>query len=599
MFNKTWRYGICALAGAVMVGAAAQESLESLRDQKISEIEIQGIKDKKQLENARAFLALSRVKNEKITQPSYINYLIENGVEEIQRSQQPFGYYHSNVRVDKKQLNDQKIKVIYTVDLGAPALIRTIDIKTEGEAKEDAEFRQLMTKHPFKTGKALNHQQYETYKNEYTALGTRKGYFDGKFDTKRIAVDTDQNSADIAIHYDSGQRYHFGKTQFSNAEQSENPKILPLDESLLQRFVTIREGEVYEARKITQLQQDLQSSGYFRQVLVGGKPDPEQKIVPIDAQLTMNKNKHYALGVGYSTDSGIRGKVDFDWRWVNRYGHNFSSSLYASRKNSEFNNMYRIPAAHPSTDYYYLNFGGRIKDTGYTSRRGFIGGGYNWRVNHWDWRAGITTAYEKFTIGNDKDEVVLTYPSVSVTYNSNDNRFNPDAGYQFQFEVLGGVENVLSDISFAQTNARAVYIQPFNAKNRVIGRIDLGANWADDYQRLPPSFRYFAGGDRSIRGYGYEYIGPRDSSNTNIGGKYLATTSLEYEYYFKDDWAAAAFVDAGDAFKDDFKAKVGAGLGVHWKSPVGPIRLDLGHGFDKDYGDNVRIHLTIGTQLDL
>ena len=127
----------------------------------------------------------------------------------------------------------------------------------------------------------------------------------------------------------------------------------------------------------------------------------------------------------------------------------------------------------------------------------------------------------------------------------------------------------------------------------------LGATWTDDFDRIPPSMRYFAGGDRSIRGYAFENIGSRDAGDNNIGGRYLAVGSLEYEYYFKPEWAAAAFVDAGDAYINDPKIKIGAGAGVHWQSPVGPIKLDVAHGFDKKYGDKVRLHISIGAELDL
>lgn len=150
-----------------------------------------------------------------------------------------------------------------------------------------------------------------------------------------------------------------------------------------------------------------------------------------------------------------------------------------------------------------------------------------------------------------------------------------------------------------QGNIDARYLQSIGEKQRLIARASLGASWTDNFDRIPPSLRYFAGGDRSIRGYAFENIGSRDSEGNNIGGRYLGVGSLEYEYYFKPDWAVAAFVDGGDAFVDDFKMRIGAGAGVHWQSPVGPIKVDVGHGFDKQYGDKVRLHISIGAELDL
>ena len=165
--------------------------------------------------------------------------------------------------------------------------------------------------------------------------------------------------------------------------------------------------------------------------------------------------------------------------------------------------------------------------------------------------------------------------------------------------MLGASKALLSDVNVLQTNLDARYLQTLGEKSRLVSRASLGGTWTNDFDRIPPSMRYFAGGDRTIRGYTFENIGTRDAGDNNIGGRYLAVGSLEYEYYFKPEWAAAAFVDAGDAYIHDPKIKVGAGAGVHWQSPVGPIKLDVAHGFDKKYGDKVRLHISIGAELDL
>jgi translocation and assembly module TamA len=111
------------------------------------------------------------------------------------------------------------------------------------------------------------------------------------------------------------------------------------------------------------------------------------------------------------------------------------------------------------------------------------------------------------------------------------------------------------------------------------------------------SHRFFAGGDRSIRGYEYQSLGPENSKGDVVGGTYLAVASLEYEHLVRDDWGVAAFVDSGNAFHDDLdQVYTGAGLGVRWYSPIGPVRLDLAHPFD-DPDNDVRVHLGIGPEF--
>lgn len=565
--------------------AGAAQNIEGLQ---LADIEIAGLANADQLKNAQIFLTLMKSKGETVKQPDYIHYLIESGKEEIARSQQPFGFYNTAVSVDTQQ-SGNALKVRYEVNLNEPVVIDGISVTVDGAARDDPEFAKLLQENPFKKGDVLSHKTYETYKARFLSLAAARGYFDGKFTQSAVKVNPNTNRAAVTLAYQSGQRYTFGDVSFSQT---------PLDEDLLKRFVKFKPGDPYQASEVATLQQDLQGSGYFKQALVGGEPQAGGN-VPVEAQLTMNKNRRYALGAGYSTDTGIRGKAEFDWRWVNRHGHSFASDLYLSKHDSHLDNMYRIPAANPTTDYYFFRFGGSRKNDNYKTTRYFLGGGYNYRDGDWEHRYAVDVYQEDFAIGADSGKVLLAVPRGQWTYSSTNERLNPESGFQGRVEVLGAARGLLSDVSFVQTNAAARHIFSFDSKNRVVSRLNVGGTWTDDFHKLPPSLRYFAGGDRSIRGYAYESIGGRDEAGNNIGGRYQAVGSVEYEYYFKDDWAAAAFIDAGDAFVKKFDMKIGAGVGVHWRSPVGPIKLDVGHGFDKKYGDKYRIHLTVGAELDL
>jgi translocation and assembly module TamA len=119
-----------------------------------------------------------------------------------------------------------------------------------------------------------------------------------------------------------------------------------------------------------------------------------------------------------------------------------------------------------------------------------------------------------------------------------------------------------------------------------------------NFDDLPPSQRYFTGGDTSVRGYAYQALGPKDSVGNVIGGRYLAVASLEYEHPLKKNWSAAAFVDTGNAFSKSFDEdlKTGVGVGVRWQSPIGPVRIDIAHPLD-DRDTRFRVHLRLGPDL--
>ena len=569
--------------------APAQLNAANLMGKTILDIDIRGIDNIQQYDNAKTYLTLEKSVGEKIEQPDYIQYLIENGREEIRRSQQPFGYYNSEVDAHVQDEGDG-LRITYTVHQNQVTQLSKVNVQITGEAAQDEAFQEVLADNPLKQGGVLNHETYETYKARLAALASARGYFDAEFREHNVQVNPADNTAEVNLVLDSGMRYTFEAVDFNET---------PLDPNLLQRFVQFKPGQPYLSSDVATLQQDLQGSGYFAEALVGDEPNRTTKTVPVNAQLTMDENKHYVLGVGYSTDGGVRGKVEFDRRWINSRGHQFSSKLYASKKNSSLDTLYRIPAQNPTSDYYYFRLGGHIKTDNYDSRKLFGEGGYNFRLGDWEHRYGLVGAWEKYEIGQTDGKTLLVYPQGQWTYTSTKNRLNPKDGYQFRFGLLAAGKALLSDANLVQGNIDARYLQSISEKQRLIGRASLGASWTDNFDRIPPSLRYFAGGDRSIRGYAFENIGSRDSEGNNIGGRYLGVGSLEYEYYFKPDWAVAAFVDGGDAFIDDFKLRVGAGAGVHWQSPVGPIKVDVGHGFDKQYGDKVRLHISIGAELDL
>jgi translocation and assembly module TamA len=180
---------------------------------------------------------------------------------------------------------------------------------------------------------------------------------------------------------------------------------------------------------------------------------------------------------------------------------------------------------------------------------------------------------------------------------------NPDfvhRGWSISLAARSTAGNLLSDARFSQLTADVKWIRAFGAKsrNRLILRGSAGYTWTNDFTALPPQLRFFAGGDRSVRGYGFQSIGPRNSFDRVIGGPNLLVASTEVEHYFTRNWGMAAFVDAGNAFTGtDFRPKIGTGLGMRWRSPVGMIRLDLGTPVHDSRAHGIELHLVIGPDL--
>ena len=166
--------------------------------------------------------------------------------------------------------------------------------------------------------------------------------------------------------------------------------------------------------------------------------------------------------------------------------------------------------------------------------------------------------------------------------------------------LRGGVEGAGSDTSFAQAHASARWFKGLGPQSRLITRGELGHTFVDAaIGTLPPSLRFHAGGDRSIRGYAWREVGPRIGNGGDrfpVGARNVATGSVEYEQFFGGPWGAAVFVDGGSAFNGAPEWRTGVGVGLRWKSPVGPLRLDVARGLN-DPDSSFQLYLNIGADL--
>lgn len=182
---------------------------------------------------------------------------------------------------------------------------------------------------------------------------------------------------------------------------------------------------------------------------------------------------------------------------------------------------------------------------------------------------------------------LLLIPGLNWAWINADDRLYTRRGVLFGFELRGASTALLSDLNFVQGVLHLKGVYALNDASRLIARGDVGATAIKEkFEELPTSLRFFTGGDASVRGYAYNTIGPTDSENVVIGGKNLLVASVRYEHQVRDGWSLAAFVDSGDAF-DGAKPelKTGVGVGLRWRSPVGPVRIDLASGLDSPPGD--------------
>jgi Outer membrane protein len=474
---------------------------------------------------------------------------------------------------------------------GEPIRLRRVTIEVQGEAAGLAAFELPDESRP-KKGDVLDHGRYERIKRFFRNQAQTHGFFDGAFVTRELRVDPEAGYADINLVYDSGERYTLGEVRFPDDNYFEN--------ALLERFVRFEPGEPYHSDRIIELNRELRGSGYFSNVRVEADAGNATKgRIPVQVALEERSRHSIGTGLGFSTDVGPRIRTTWDQHYVNPQGHRRGAELELSEPRQNAGLYYEVPLDPPMSDS--LRFTGSyqkedIEDT--ESER--ISTGAQWHTeldSGWQQVLSLRREDDRFKVGDERERTLLILPGASYSYLKRDSPVDPSRGYRLRVEAAGGQRDMLSDIDVLHATAEAKgLITLGTGGHRFLSRIKVGAVGTNNFDRVPPFLRFFAGGDQSVRGYGFRTLSPLDEDGDSIGGRFLIAGSAEYQYPLSQSWRLAAFVDEGNAFDDmGDPLKTGVGVGVRWISPVGPIRLDIARALDAP--ENFRLHFSMGPEL--
>jgi len=206
---------------------------------------------------------------------------------------------------------------------------------------------------------------------------------------------------------------------------------------------------------------------------------------------------------------------------------------------------------------------------------------------------------EDYTIGTQDAHARLVLPGLRYSGDFFDNPSRPSRGYRYAFDLRGTHQLLGSDKELLQLISEGSYLLPLPWRLSLHMRARAGITvFSDPLSDLPPSLRFFAGGDQSVRGYTYQSLGPRDVTGRVVGGKHLLAGSAELVRDIFKDWGVSAFYDAGNAF-DSFAVVhlfQGAGIGLHYYTPVGALNLSLARQVGVE-DPNFHIHFTVGFEL--
>lgn len=538
-------------------------------------------------------LALSREPADRPPHSARIGRLARQGVAEIEVMLAALGYQRAQVRLADSAGSIETPVTRYLIDPGEPILYRDFEWTLLEPAETDPALQaaERTAREVLRPGSIVDQEQYEQQKSHLLQVAKERGYFAARFIDHEIVIDPLRYEAHGRLVFEPGPRSHFGDITVGESH---------LDPGLVRRMIRIDTEQPYLNRTLLLQEQALMDSDYFASVsLAAAVPEAAAgTTVPVTVVTTPRDRHRYQAGAGITTDIGPRLSLGWLNRYVNRRGHRLNVEAAAAPVQSSVETEYRIPIRNPLQDSLQLRSGWSWTDS--ESRESeLIETAIERSVARGPWREGISlrALQERFDTGDDEGRSFLLVPGIRWERLWNDRPQAPRRGYRVALGIHGSAETLLSDADFLQGTVSLSYLHALGERSRLLLRGDLGATATSDFDDLPTSYRFFAGGDRSLRGFDFESLGPENADGDVIGGRYLAVGSVEVDRRLGASWGGALFYDVGGAFNNRQQpVEHAVGTGLRLFTPIGTLRLDLAAAISRS-GAPWRVHLSIGPDL--
>lgn len=540
---------------------------------------------------------------------------------------QTLGYYHANISSsDLIMQTTNSWSIIYQIKLGKPTIITATKLNLAGNIpdKFKSDLNHLFY-NKLKINSKLNHQQYENIKQLILSKLKEQGFLAAEIKDAKILVNLSTYSAQINLDIDPKQRYYLGKINFKS-------DIYPSD--FLHKYLPFVEKELYSSAKLMQLKNNLLNSGLFKKVRidVADYQTLNDNFVPITTRVYAKPANSYLASVGFGSDSGFRGKLGFIHHFYQIPGHSLDLSLAFTKPRKKAILDYEFLGKDVLTTKYHCGLmvkQDKVKNRFSKSLESY----WNKTYSTANYQRGLQLSflhenYQEFP-QTSSYHTHLLLPRIQFnwfnhTYSNNQDNLDPELasdsskqpvilGTKLALTLKGSWKKILSTISMLQTTVAATYAKQIMEDYRIILKGKLGYTVAPQLQQLPLSLRFFAGGDHSIRGFGYNSLGPTARAPNGeygvIGGKHLLLANLQLERRIPSypNIAIAGFVDCGNAinnFSKLFKNQlaIGAGGGLLYYTPIGSINFYLAKPIKLPlslyrYNKHIRIHLTFVADL--
>jgi translocation and assembly module TamA len=538
-------------------------------------------------------LDINRWHNTPALNATQLQRLYQAAPDDIRKLLATEGFYSPAI-TSSIALQDKPVQIRFVIVPGVPTQVEKIDLSLQGQVDQTPPLRDKLLKQLRQTwqlpaGSVFRQAGWESAKRDALKALLINRFPSAHIASSQAVVNPQTRNATLNVVLDSGPAFSFGTLHISGLER--------YPREIVERLNPIQVGSPYSQIKLLELQARLQDTTYFRSVSVSADTDPAHpENVPVQVNVVENPSGKLGFGIGVSTDSGLRGQIEYQDLNILQRGWRFKSLLKLETKQQSLKAELQLPR----NDLGYLDsinvFHDRTDIEGEANVRS--GAGVKRMRSKGRIETTLATQYqvEHQTIAggasNNLKALTLNY---IWTYRNVNNPIFPTRGYVFSAQLGGATRALLSDQDFVRGYTRAVYYLPIGQRDGLILRGELGGVLATSRNGIPSDFLFRTGGDQSVRGYSYLSLGVKQA-NAIVGGRYLAVGSVEYDHWLTERWGAAVFYDVGDAADTipDLHLVQGYGVGARWKSPVGPLNLDLAYG---QAVHAVRLHFSIGVSF--
>lgn len=430
------------------------------------------------------------------------------------------------------------------------------------------------------------------------ALGER-GFALAKVGEQEIVIDHETRSARLVLPVEPGGAQRFGQIRVNGDA--------PFDARHVADIARFDATEPFRQSRVDDLRRALIGTGLVSVAEVKVTPSADGRTVDLDVRLEPAPARTIAGELGYGTGEGLRAEAS--WQHRNFFRPEGALTLRAVAGTQEqlagasvrFNNWRgrdRVltagaTASHVDRDAFEAR---TFQLLGTLERQS----NFLWH-KRWTWSLGA-----ELLATNERDVDVVTdlerertffiaAVPANLTFDGSDDLLDPTRGFRLGGRVSPELSLQGGAFGYARVQLDGSIYRPVSPSVVAAGRVRLGTILGSSRDRIAPSRRFYAGGGGSVRGYGYQRLGPRDAAGDPIGGRSLAEFSLEARIRF-GNFGVVPFIDAGTLSTDSLPRlndwQIGAGLGLRYYSSFGPIRLDVGTPLNRREGDN-RVAVTV------